>query len=101
MSVGVAGQFLFNDQEIIADVPLISGHSVHVDLVPRLQPPISHNDIGRGSHSSNQDNDGASSCILSMENIIVIRVEVRAPEKPLDKNFDQCLQASQNNLVQI
>jgi hypothetical protein len=71
LSVCVAGQFLFNDQEIITDVPLISGHSAHVDLVPRLQkilpsqPPISHNDCGRGSHSFNLDNDGTTSSILS------------------------------------
>ena len=71
LSVGVAGQILFNDQEIITDVPLISGHSVHVDLIPRLQnalpsqPPISHNDCGCGSHSFNLDNDGTTSSILS------------------------------------
>jgi hypothetical protein len=71
-SVGVAGQFLFQDQEIIVDVPLISGHRIHVDLVPRqqhvlpTQPSANHNDSGRDSHSSDPDNDeGVGSSILS------------------------------------
>jgi hypothetical protein len=56
----------------VADVPLIPGHQIYVDLVPRQnilpsQPLASHDDSGRGSHSSNPDNDGSSSNFLQNE----------------------------------
>jgi hypothetical protein len=55
-----------------ADVSLIPGHRIYIDLVARQnilpsQPPATHDDSGRGSHSSNLDNDGSSSISLQNE----------------------------------